>query len=374
MEGTRSGNQLRVTSLNIKLMALLHAAGQSKPLGRLQRHIYWLNSLGLPHGMLVNGAADLADGRALEEAIDHLLGGRAGECPGEGGGGGFQDLRAALGAEEPHLAAPSPRVRAAALPSALSTTLVGTRATGAVPDRRGPPSGTPSLRHLMATRSSDCAQLDARDRLGLARALDSTSIEVDDSVRIGSQNTAGAAASGVASSNLAAASSHGRGALPVPAVKAACAGFPAAPVRRVIRTPEVAEQRDREEDRENRARRRRALRRLVPEAADLVARSCFCHRPRTLPSRKRGRGGGQHQQRIACAISPPFPPSSPAGPGGSVATAALQQPAGRADFRLAEASDQEMEAVAESLSGPSSPRRHTAPEGPPQPPPRRRRH
>eukprot|EP00873_Tetraselmis_striata_P036796 jgi/Tetstr1/457060/TSEL_043722.t2 len=301
MEGTRSGNQLRVTSLNIKLMALLHAAGQSKPLGRLQRHIYWLNSLGLPHGMLVNGAADLADGRALEEAIDHLLGGRAGECPGEGGGGGFQDLRAALGAEEPHLAAPSPRVRAAALPSALSTTLVGTRATGAVPDRRGPPSGTPSLRHLMATRSSDCAQLDARDRLGLARALDSTSIEVDDSVRIGSQNTAGAAASGVASSNLAAASSHG-----------------------------------------------------------------------TVTNRNYQQAGSPAGPSSEGSVR--WVPRSSSAPGHPHAGAALQQPAGRADFRLAEASDQEMEAVAESLSGPSSPRRHTAPEGPPQPPPRRRRH
>eukprot|EP00873_Tetraselmis_striata_P010231 jgi/Tetstr1/430495/TSEL_020303.t1 len=415
---------LRVTSLNIKLMALLHAAGQSKPLGRLQRHIYWLNSLGLPHGMLVNGAADLADGRALEEAIDHLLGVRAGECPGEGGGGGFQDLRAALGRlaarrgwapadggsiaasasgmlageaeplcdvlgfleglaqEEPHLAAPSPRVRAAALPSALSTTLVGTRATGAVPDRRGPPSGTPSLRHLMATRSSDCAQLDARDRLGLARALDSTSIEVDDSVRIGSQNTAGAAASGVASSNPAAASSHGT----VTNRNYQQAGSPAGPssegsVRWVPRSSSApghphaggAEQRDREEDREIGAEAESFAAFMSRMAADLVAGRVLPS-PEDSPITQEGQGAAGSISSASPAPCPPLSPSSPAAP-----AAASPQPlfSSRLDAltRLAEASDQEMEAVAESLSGPSS-RAGTPPRGatpatsaPPPPPP-----
>ena len=45
-----------------------------QPARRLQRYIFWLNSLGLKHSLLVSSAADLQDGVALCEVITALLG------------------------------------------------------------------------------------------------------------------------------------------------------------------------------------------------------------------------------------------------------------------------------------------------------------
>lgn len=64
-------------------------------ISRLQRHIYWLNSLGFHRCLLVTDIEDLRDGVALHEVASALLGVRV--LPSDRGGGGIQTLVELLG-------------------------------------------------------------------------------------------------------------------------------------------------------------------------------------------------------------------------------------------------------------------------------------